>query len=503
MKKLDEKLLASDFTFGFELEGYLKWDLLKSIKLIKDINYEEFIKEASKYTGESYDFLNDNINTYADYFRFIDEYNYGGDWTDSLISQSEVFKYAEKKFNIEKYFPDKSKWIKKESTGFTDDGSLEFGSSFEWRSPVMIFTPESIAHCISFLKHFKKVGYTDDSCGFHTHISFPGITEEDAMWITIKLSQDPEMIKKIQKLPALEDRGKEYSNMKYEPISFISGWAESDYLIEIDKSLRFGEFERVYDLLDDSKYRALRIHPQGTLEWRSPRGFLDEDSFEDNIKSFFLSLYDFISWMRNALDSDVAGNYDRYNLMELIKSYGVGNDRIFYEPQIEKEDKYRSALLRSIENPNVLIQFGETPSMRLLYTAFTKINSKDRELIKKSIMSLVYSGKKFPKNILALIFITFETEELKYFVHFLNQSIPVREIERSPGGGIYKILRVMKYLSKDEAIQVINDSNSFQQLFDGYKADYIFNEDFYMPIWLKNAIIEKYGKPIDKDKIIN
>lgn len=508
MKRLDEKLLASDFTFGFELEGYIGQGLLASKRVsaedreaLKDALANE-ITDDDEYK-DACDAV-DEIETLSDYYSFAGTYGLSTDMDSYVVNEDDVYELAELNMEEDKYFPKDAKWIKKLSSGYTSDASLSDSNSFEWRSPVMVFTPEAIAHTIAFLKHFKTIGYVNDDCGFHTHIAFNGITEEDAIWITLKLSQDYEMIEKIQKLSSLFDRGKdETSTKEYPDISFVSRWAETKYLNDISDALKNNDIASLCSLLNDTKYRALRIHPQGTLEWRSPRYFLDMDDSGEYIKSFFLLLYDFVSWMRNVLDSEVIGNYDKYNLMELIKSY-AGSNRIFYKPQEKKEDKYRSALLRSIKNPNVLIQFGETVSMRLLYVAFTRINSDDRELIKKSIMSLVHSGKKFPNNILALIFIAFETKELNNFVKYLKQPIPVKEIVRCPTGGIYNIIRCFENLSKEEVLQVINDKIvGYNNLVDGFRAEYLLNNKFYMPVWLNNAIIEKYGKPITKDMLSN
>ena len=505
MKQLDEKLLASDFTFGFELEAYLRPDILKEIPLKKDSLYQEFVKDAIDSFGLLYNEIVDRLQTYDDYIEFRSEYSYG-DKFDELINSKKIYNKAEEKLNIEKYFPDNAKWIKVPSKGFTSDGSLGV-DGFEWRSPVMVVTPEAVAHCIAFLKHIKKnVCYISDDCGFHTHISFADLSEDDARWIMLKLAEDPKMVKKIQRLCTVADRNKEYSAMEREPISFYSRWADTDYLFDLRDALRTDNIEGLYDMLSNKKYRALRIHPQGTLEWRSPREFLNEDYDDIYIKSFFLSLYDFISWMRDALDSTTIGNYDRDNLLKMIDSYGK-NDNLFYKTADKKANSIKGMILNAIKNPNVLYKM-EKLTTRQLYMGITKTDERERTDLVKSMCKLIISGKKVPEKILAVALYYCDKGLTSALCHYLKQPFPIKEMEKVSSANegepsVNQVVRCFKYLGKDEVLYIIkNTSVDYDKMWRGFLMDYMGNDHkLYLPTWLDNAIYEKYGKKIDVDRI--
>lgn len=503
MKQLDEKLLSSDFTFGFELEAYAGTSILKKIPLNKDLFYNEFIEDAINSCHLSYDYVNDNINTYNDYVDFRDEYSYSDDY-DGLINDKVLYEYVEEALNIKKYFPDGAKWIKSPSNGFTYDGSLSV-AGFEWRSPVMLFTPESIAHCIAFLKNFQKTCYVNDDCGFHTHISFPGITEDDAKWIMIKLAEDPKMRKKLQSLTTLEDRNKEYSNMGREPISFYSRWANTDYLMDISDALHTNNIEGLHDLLSTEKYRALRIHPQGTLEWRSPRDFLDDGYSQEYIKSFFLSLYDFIAWMRDALDSNSVRGYDRDNLLNLINSYGKGRD-LFDKTSQNKMANLKRMFINMSKNKNI-IKETEKLTIKQICLCLINLTSKERKELFVNLVSYILDGKKLPTKLLASCLICSETGLCKTLLHYINQPLPVKEIEKAAtyNGRMstLQMVRCFDGMTKEQVLQYINESSaSYDDILRGFimKA---FDEKVVkeIPVWLQNVIFEKYGQKIDPEYI--
>ena len=369
----------------------------------------------------------------------------------------------------------------------------------------MLFTPESIAHCIAFLKNFQKSCYVNDDCGFHTHISFPGITEDDAKWIMIKLSQDPKMVKKLQRLTTLEDRNKEYSDMGREPISFYSRWADTDYLMDISDALHTNDITELYGLLSTEKYRALRIHPQGTLEWRSPRDFLDDGYSQEYIKSFFLSLYDFIAWMRDALDSTSVRGYDRDNLMNLINSYGNGRD-LFDKTFQNKTANLKRMFINMSKNKNV-IKETEKLTIKQICLALEHLTSEERKALFANLVSYILDGKKLPTKLLASCLICSEIELCKTLLHYINQPLPVKEIEKAAAyNGRISTLQMVKcfdIMSKEQILQYIKEtSSSYDDMVRGYilKA---FDEKAVkeIPVWIQNAIFEKYGQKIDQERV--
>lgn len=493
-QRLDEKLLPSDFTFGFELEAYV---YCKYIKIDKTNDMWEPLVEFFSRTKHNQLLLAPysieelkNAKTIEDLidmnvFDLIDDPAY----KEELCRGNNVYEAAKSLLNIEKYFPEGSKWIKIPSKGFTEDGSLN-EMSFEWRSPVMTLTPESIAHTITFLKHMKSTGvYTDDSCGFHTHISFNGITDDDAKWIILNLAMDKEEQKKIKELKMYN------GDDDYEPISFVDYYAKTDYLTSIKSYFVKEDFNGLSNILDDTKYRNVRIHPQGTLEWRGPRDFLNEDYDDEYIKSFFLSLYDFISWMRKVLDNKTLGNYDRDNLMNLINSADPANSKIF------GDNKSCIKLIDRIEkNPNIITKLGNVSSS-VLYKLCREIfyKSGERDYYSKMVLDLIYEGKKIPNMIFALFLLYAVGSYAKEAIKSIHQPLPVKEIEyvyKKYGSSDLAYLHFMECMSKDDILQIINNTS--------YDAD-TFIEDFAYhyavsfdkstcPVIFVNAMAKKFDK---------
>jgi len=509
MKQLDEKLLAGDFTFGFELEAYLKNSLLDEIPIKKDELFDKFVEDAVFELGlvdlyNSDEYINNKIETYWDYLEFKAENSYGDEF-DNLIEDGEIFKKAEEKLNITKYFPDDAKWIKSKSKGFAFDGSLAAGS-FEWRSPVMVFTPEAIAHSISFLKNVKKFCDIERDCGFHTHISFNDISEDDAKWIMIKLALDKDMTKKIQELHALSDRNKDKADRKHDPIEFFSSWAKTDYLYDIAAALKKNNLKEVNQLLNTTKYRALRIHPQGTLEWRSPRDFLNQDYSDEYIKSFFLLLYDFISWMRNALDSTTAGDYSKDNLLNLLNSYN--SEYGLFDKNVERKiTSLRNMFLKVIDNPMMVYKLDKM-TISQLAPGFVHLAVEERNSICKSIVSLLQNGKKVPNKILAIALAYVENDYIKDLCSSINQPMPIKEL-KAMSKYVYnsplmaKMVQCFRYMTKDECLDIIeNIPVSFDALSAGFSLCYRNTKEIYLPDWLNNKIYQLYGETIKKEDII-
>lgn len=230
---LNEKLAFSEFKFGFELEAYF-YDM------------ESMVEDGERFT------------------------------------EDEVKRYLQAKFK--KWFPDAGKLIS-DSSIEADDDEL----AFEWPSPVMELTPKNIQTCINFLGSLKKMWIaTNDSCGFHVHLSFPSMTAQDSAWLVYALAFDTEMRKRIN---------------YFKQYKFFNGdYADKQFLDNILASSIAGQHKNIMDYLTNEKYRNLRIHPQGTIEWRGPRNFL-ADKEQDTIKHFFMLLVSFVRWMAATLDA--------------------------------------------------------------------------------------------------------------------------------------------------------------------------------------------------------
>lgn len=182
------------------------------------------------------------------------------------------------------YFPEDGSDLK-------GDGSLraasEYDYPFEWSSPVLDFTPRNIGRAMNLLKNLPKHNiYTNKSCGFHVHLSFPKLKEQDAIWVLTQLSTNPEMFERITK----------FGNINF----YSEHYATYSYIVNIAKLLVAKNWEGLRDIFTDEKYRVLRIHPQGTMEWRGPRAFLNEGKAED-VTKFFGLLREFVSWIAAAV----------------------------------------------------------------------------------------------------------------------------------------------------------------------------------------------------------
>jgi len=249
--------------------------------------------------------------------------------------------------------------------GYIDDDSDD-ERTYEWRSPVFALTPFNLQKIIRFLALGIDKGMinTNQSCGFHVHIGFPNqyTRSEDMFWILLQMvtRNEAEKFKEILEFKGIQFYGgtyvgkKRFENMinNLEDLSYelkdkkffmdtegkqikddlgaydvdvekeaYKSYKE-EYLIEarrykkqIDKrELTLWNTNSVNNFIryfySDDKYNIFRQHPQGTLEWRGPRRFLDRRDV-GIIKEFFLrKLYPFIKWINDMLDEqtlDIGG----------------------------------------------------------------------------------------------------------------------------------------------------------------------------------------------------
>ena len=250
-----EKYLASQFKFGFELEAMVE---------------DALIDFSDDYHDEvDYDSLNEAIKEEI----------------------STAFNFSEDEIEI-KY-----------------DGSLEpsnrFDYAFEWATPTMQFTPENLKRSIHGLDYLMNHNfYTNESCGFHVHLSFPNITDQDVIWIISKLSIDKPMFKKITNFEGLNFFNEEY--------------AEKGVFEKIGKLINEEKYSELAQYFSTKKYRMLHIHPQGTLEWRGPRDFLDDYEGIHIVYDFFKLLHEFVSWMSKSISDNYINGMSKENYFKLV-----------------------------------------------------------------------------------------------------------------------------------------------------------------------------------------
>ena len=194
------------------------------------------------------------------------------------------------------------------------DGSVHGygeGAGFEWSSPVLPFNVASIQKIINFYRnHLGSDFIVNDSCGYHHHISFAGITLEDMVWIMCKLSLDTKMRNLIS---------------NFEGISFVSGWSGDEYLDNLADAVKNNNYSRIVDICNTDKYSLVNVHRNKTLEWRGPRGFLNEGNTDIIIK-FYKRLFKFVSWITDVLDENEIEGISKDNFLDMIRA-ALPNDK--------------------------------------------------------------------------------------------------------------------------------------------------------------------------------
>lgn len=335
-----EKKLTTDFTFGFELEAVADGRL---------------------------NFDTDNMSSSSnDVIKFIESYfGNGGDfhWDSSIEVFPGCVQYYEDEDGASYYYYDGEEMSLRElfenfQTDNIDD--IDFQSTFEYASPVLTFNVENVQKVINMLNKGLSLGYfkTNDSCGFHHHLSYQGITGEDAAWIVSQLSLDDKAKKLFSEFNTISSNG---DNVNY---NFITTWSNREYLSDLKDAIHRFDFNEIIKLLNTDKYSILNVHDNKTLEWRGPRDFLDSED-KKIIIDFYKQLWKVVNWMTTALDKkEINGmNKDIY-LKNLI--IGNNNKPIYNFPQfvIDKDKKQLSdetinALLPKIENnPSILINLS-------------------------------------------------------------------------------------------------------------------------------------------------
>jgi hypothetical protein len=199
------------------------------------------------------------------------------------------------------------------------DGSLNcFGKKdvpFEWPSPVMKLTPANISKVVDMLAGLKDIGvYTNNTCGLHIHYSFPFLTNEKAAWILCHLAMDK---RQQERIIFMNKKGwwrfghYTFYNKKY---------AGKFFLEKLEEHIRNRDYAGIRYVLSTSKFRMLRIHPQGTLEWRGPRSFLNH-ARRDEIHEFFMIAWEFAYWMKVALSTNHIDGIHQTEFMHKLQQY--------------------------------------------------------------------------------------------------------------------------------------------------------------------------------------
>lgn len=231
-------------------------------------------------------------------------------------------KYEEFEKITNTYFKSSSTIKSIKDDAFVDDASINKPTPqhypFEYRSPVFNLTPENISKIVSFIRSNLDKYITDESCSFHIHIGLPktSIREDiETYWFLCQLVANEltgEFENKIK-------RFLNYKDFKFEGRE-QEIFAPLNNINLIKKALQnlgrnHGTVKRLVRPFTIEKYNFFRLHPQGTLEWRGPRGFITKETPELIKRFFFDMLIPLIKFMNDLIEK----NYLVYNNFKISK----------------------------------------------------------------------------------------------------------------------------------------------------------------------------------------
>ena len=224
--------------------------------------------------------------------------------------------------------------------------------TFEYGSPIIPFNPANMNKINKFLSGLKDIGvYTNDSCGFHTHISFKDISRDDVKWIIFCIANDDEL-------------KMEFSEMQVdgeEPIKFYGSYATDDWFRAFKVTGNFEDWSISKDTSD--KYLIVRIHPDaGTLEWRGPRNFINDGTNAALIKSYIKKLWNIVLKLGKIVDMKEYNGFKKSEVLEKMNITGRFNSP--FEKISEKNASELSRIVR--KKPMILVTLQPSKLERLL-----------------------------------------------------------------------------------------------------------------------------------------
>lgn len=284
--------------------------------------------------------------------------------------------------------------IERDGSVYPTDDTNDTGHawSFEYGSPIIPFNPTNMNKIFKFLSELKDIGIkTNNTCGFHTHISFKNMTRNDAKWLLFSIANDDELLNELSYLNYIGDDG--YENN----IDFFNSQYANDTLF---RGLKVhGDIENwEYTATTSSKYLILRAHPDaGTLEWRGPRNFINDGSKIDVIKTFIKKLWKLVLKFAKIVDMKEYNGFKRQDVLEKFNLTGSFNtptemlnlknaeeivEMIFKKPQILITLK-PSKLEALLDNTPTLVDPDSyrTISQDDFVKCWNKIPSKNKELM--------------------------------------------------------------------------------------------------------------------------
>ena len=209
------------------------------------------------------------------------------------------------------------------SSKIESDSSLSTGGSnttghawtFEWGSPIIPFNPTNINKIYKFLTSLKTIGVkTNESCGFHTHISYEDMTRDDAKWILFCIANDESLLNEVSYLQVPGE----------ESIKFYGHYADTKWFdrLKAHGNLKNWSFREN----TDDKYLQIRMHPgAGTLEWRGPRNFINDGSKPQLIKEYLTKLWKLVLKIGKLVDEKEYNGYKKSDVLAKMVVSGEFN----------------------------------------------------------------------------------------------------------------------------------------------------------------------------------
>lgn len=219
------------------------------------------------------------------------------------------------------------------------DGSLraDYGyDTFEYSSPVIQFTPKNLKMVLDFFDSLPSLNVKiNRTCGLHTHISFEGINKENISWAIASMVAD-ESYKDFLKFNKTNFFNRTYASYRY--LENAKHYLDRNYISTFSDTL-----------VDNDKYRVFRIHPQGTLEWRGPRTFLNVNNHKKNVL-YIKKLTALIKRINDSLDMVEVNGLKRDDFIRA----SLSSFRVLEFVEKTKTSNYDKLYSRIVNNPEIL-----------------------------------------------------------------------------------------------------------------------------------------------------
>ena len=238
------------------------------------------------------------------------------------------------------------------------DGSNDW--PFEYSSPILDAIPRNFAKVVKLLSSLDDLGiYTNDTCGFHHHISFKGMSYKDLIWVYCNLATDPDTADSLSEYDGFNMYDNDYAK-----------WSD---LAHLGNALIDRDWKNAAGYLTDSKYRVFRLHPQGTLEWRGPRNFLNEGN-KQVIIGFYKLLNHLISNIKNYMDSKylTGTTITKDEMFKNLDEYLADGTKEKIYDDIVKDKSYEKLIDRLSRNQYLIFKIMKNPEADKFFRKLAK-----------------------------------------------------------------------------------------------------------------------------------